>query len=39
MDGTRELERYSREWFETNMRNWETTINRYLRTGGKMVAE
>ena len=32
-EGNRELERYTREWFESNMKNWETTINHYLRTG------
>jgi hypothetical protein len=37
-EGNRELERYTQQWFESNMRNWETTINHYLRTGTKLVA-
>jgi hypothetical protein len=37
-EGNKELERYTQEWFESNMRNWETTINHYLRTGKKMSA-
>ena len=37
-EGNRELEHYTQKWFEANMRNWETTINHYLRTGKKMSA-
>jgi hypothetical protein len=37
-EGNRELERYTQEWFESNMKNWETTINHYLRTGKKVSA-
>ena len=36
LEGNRELERYTREWFESNMRNWERTINHYLTTGKMM---
>jgi hypothetical protein len=32
-NGNREVERYSREWFQAKMENWETSINYYLRTG------
>ncbi len=35
-EGNRELEHYTQPWFEANMKNWETTINHYLRTGKKM---
>src|SRR5579859_4463399 len=35
-EGNRELEGYDREWFEAKMRNWETCINHYLRTGQKI---
>jgi len=37
-EGNRELESYDREWFEARLRNWETTMNHYLRTGKKMSA-
>ena len=37
-EGNRELEGYDQKWFEAKMRNWETTINHYLRTGEKMSA-
>jgi hypothetical protein len=37
-EGTRELETYDRKWFEARLKNWETTINHYLRTGTKMSA-
>jgi hypothetical protein len=37
-EGTRELETYDQEWFEARLKNWETTINHYLRTGTKMSA-
>jgi hypothetical protein len=37
-EGNRELEQYTQQWFEANMKNWETTINHYLRTGTKMSA-
>ena len=36
--GNRELEGYDQKWFEARMKNWETTINHYLRTGTKMSA-
>jgi hypothetical protein len=36
-EGNRELEHYTQEWFQSNMKNWEATINHYLRTG-KMLA-
>ena len=32
-EGNRELARYTQEWFQSNMKNWEATINHYLRTG------
>lgn len=35
-EGNRELEGYDKEWFERRLRNWETTINHYLKTGTKM---
>jgi hypothetical protein len=35
-EGSKEVEQYSQAWFEDKMRNWETTINRYLRTGQKL---
>ncbi len=35
-EGNRELEGYTQEWFESNMKNWETMINHYLKTGKKM---
>lgn len=31
------LERYSPEWFRSNMQNWEKALNHYLRTG-KLIA-
>ena len=34
--GNREVDHYDRSWFEARMKNWETAINHYLRTG-KMV--
>jgi hypothetical protein len=34
-EGNRELESYDRKWFEGRLKNWETTINYYLRTGKK----
>ena len=37
-EGNREVESHDRKWFETKMRNWETTINHYLRTGEKISA-
>ena len=37
-EGNRELEGYDQEWFASKMRNWETAINHYLRTGKKMSA-
>jgi hypothetical protein len=37
-EGNRELEHYTKEWFESKMQNWETTINHYLRTGKRMAA-
>ena len=37
-EGNRELEGYDQKWFEARMRNWETSINHYLRTGNKMAA-
>jgi hypothetical protein len=37
-EGNRELEGYDEKWFEARLRNWETTINHYLRTGKKMAA-
>ncbi|HUM03947.1 MAG TPA: SRPBCC family protein [Terriglobales bacterium] len=36
LDGNRELSGYDEEWFQTKMKNWENTINHYLRTGRKM---
>ena len=35
-EGNRELAGYDRAWFEARMKNWETMINHYLRTGKKM---
>lgn len=35
-EGNRELETYDQKWFKAKMKNWETTINHYLRTGKKM---
>jgi hypothetical protein len=35
-DGNRELAGYDHKWFEAKMRNWEGTINHYLRTGQMM---
>jgi hypothetical protein len=35
-EGNRELESYDGQWFEARLRNWETVINHYLRTGEKM---
>jgi len=32
-EGNGDLEHYNRSWFERKMKNWETTINHYLRTG------
>ena len=32
-EGNRELAGYDQKWFESKMRNWETTMNHYLRTG------
>jgi hypothetical protein len=37
-EGNRELEHYTEKWFEANMKNWETTINLYLRAGRKISA-
>ncbi len=37
-DGNRELEHYTQSWFESKMKNWETTMNHYLRTGTKIAA-
>ena len=34
-EGNREVESYDRQWFEVRMRNWETCINEFLRTGTK----
>jgi hypothetical protein len=36
--GNRELEHYDKEWFEARLRNWEATINYYIKTGKKMAA-
>jgi hypothetical protein len=36
-DGNRELAGYDQGWFESKMRNWERTMNHYLRTGEKAV--
>src|SRR5262249_21385792 len=36
--GNREIERYSRAWFESKMKSWEAAINYYLRTGKKISA-
>ena len=38
LEGNRDLEHYDQNWFESKMKNWETTINHYLRTGKKMAA-
>jgi hypothetical protein len=35
-EGNREVEGYDREWFEARMRNWETCINHFLRTGRRV---
>jgi hypothetical protein len=35
-EGNRELESYDWPWFEARMKNWETTINHYLRTGERV---
>ncbi len=35
-DGNRELAGYDQKWFDARMRNWETTINHFLRTGQMM---
>jgi hypothetical protein len=37
-EGNHELGTYDKKWFEARMKNWETTINHYLRTGKKMVS-
>ena len=35
-EGNGDLEHYNQKWFESKMKNWETMINHYLRTGKKM---
>jgi len=37
-EGNREIAHYDEKWFESKMRNWQTTINHYLRTGEKIGA-
>ena len=37
-EGNRELKTYDQKWFEAKLKNWETTVNHYLRTGTKMAA-
>ena len=37
-EGNRELESYDRPWFEARMKNWETSINHYLRTGERIAS-
>jgi hypothetical protein len=35
-EGDHQLKTYTQSWFEKNLKNWETTINHYLRTGKKI---